>query len=253
MNACGPIFIGRVRADEGLDPPEQDPSKNRQPARGRPAESDSSQPAGRSLVVPPTAVAPRSPDPAQEVGALVMDAIADMWLGRTVDAMYITQEHNQWPFGLPRIAARLRQVVDLPGLSVTTRRNYLAISWINGPAVMPVFAELHDRLSTVVPYRAVRLYPVAVFGAALLTASEPPFGDRQFRTSWQMLHHRDLVEDPFGDELVTRGGVLGAIAGAPATAVVGWGRRRWDAVMWRTLQQLGDPSVLEAVCAPPGA
>jgi hypothetical protein len=44
-----------------------------------------------------------------------------------------------------------------------------------------VYAELRQRLGGVVSYRAVRLYPVAPFGAALLMTYQPPSDDRQFR------------------------------------------------------------------------
>jgi hypothetical protein len=164
--------------------------------------------------------------------------------------VYITQEHNKWPRTVPRIAARLRQVLALPGLSVTTRHERLSITWIGGPPADPVYAELRHRLGGVVSYRAVRLYPVAPFGAALLMTYQPPSDDRQFRDAWSLLSKRDLTDHPLDETLVGQGAVLAAIAGAPATAVVGWGRRRWDWHMWQALQQFGDSGVLEAVCAP---
>ncbi|WP_448610111.1 hypothetical protein [Geodermatophilus sp. URMC 60] len=164
--------------------------------------------------------------------------------------MYISQQHNRWPRTLPRIAARLRQVLDLPELTVSTRRDYLAISWIGGPPAEAVYAELRQRLRGVVAYRAVRLYPVAVFGAALLTGCQLPFHDQHFRATWQMLSRRDLRAEPFDDRLTAQGAVLAGIAGAPRTAVVGWGRRRRDWDMWESLQRLGDPSLLETICAP---
>ncbi len=167
--------------------------------------------------------------------------------------MYITQEHNRWPRTAPRIAARLRQVLDLPGLSVKTRRDHVTITWIGGPEAAPVFLELRDRLSGVISYRAVRLYPVAVFGAALLAECRPPFDVRQFEVAWRLLHRRDLHTDPFDDALVARGAVLAANAGAPSTAHDGWRRRRWDWEMWQSLRRLGDPGILEMIIAPAGA
>jgi hypothetical protein len=89
--------------------------------------------------------------------------------------------------------------LDLPELTVSTRRDYLAISWIDRPPAEPVYAELRRRLGGVAAYRAVRLYPVAVFGAALLSGCQPPFHDQQFRATWQMLNRRDLRPDPFND------------------------------------------------------
>ncbi len=167
--------------------------------------------------------------------------------------MYITQEHNRWPRTAPRIAARLRQVLDLPGLTVKTRGDQVTITWIGGPEETPVFLELQHRLTGVISYRALRLYPVAVFGAALLAECRQPFDDRQFRATWRLLNRRDLQTDPYDDALVSRGAVLAAIAGAPGTAHVGWGRRRWDWDMWQSLQRLRDPGILEMINAPAGA
>jgi hypothetical protein len=77
--------------------------------------------------------------------------------------MFISQQHNRWPRTLPRIAARLRQVLDLPELTMSTRRDYLAISWIGGPPAEPVYAELRRRLGDVAhPFLTLPLF-IAMF------------------------------------------------------------------------------------------
>lgn len=164
--------------------------------------------------------------------------------------MYITQTSNRWPTTTARVAARLRKVVDLPGLTVRTDRDMVTVSWVAGPAWGPVATEFAGRLRGVVRYRLVRLYPVAVVGAAFIDAWVPGADWDTFTAAWYDLDVTDLTVPPYGPHVLQRGAVLAGIAGAPTTALVGWHRRRWDAEMWRTLSRLG-PDVLAAVTAPP--
>ena len=60
----------------------------------------------------------------------------------------------------------------------------------------------------------------------------------------------EVGTEQFDDRLATPAAMLAGIVGAPRTAVVGWRRRHRDWDMWESLQRLGDPGLLETICAP---
>jgi hypothetical protein len=70
--------------------------------------------------------------------------IASGNVGWTVGTMYITQEHTRWPRTVTGVAARLRQVVDLPSLTVRTQKDRVSITWVGGPPSNPVYTEFES-------------------------------------------------------------------------------------------------------------
>lgn len=166
--------------------------------------------------------------------------------GGTLPTMYIHQEHNHWPRTPARTAARLRQVVSLPDLTVSTRGSMLSITWVEGPAEAPVFEEFRKRLNGVVWWRGVRLYRASSVGAALIHYWERSDPYLLHRT-WGHLSERDLDVKPLPNDLRTLGAVLAGLADVPPAGLVGWHRRRWDVNMWATLVRLGGPGLIETM------
>lgn len=160
--------------------------------------------------------------------------------------MYIHLEQNHWPGTPAQCAARLRRVTSPPDLTVRTQRELVAISWVEGPAEAPVFAEFGDRLKGVVSWRAVRLYRASTLGAALIHNWErkDPY---LLQRTWGHLCERDLATRPLHPELLTLGAVLAGLADVLPAALIGWHRRRRDADLWSTLVNLGGPDLLETL------
>lgn len=148
-----------------------------------------------------------------------------------------------WPRTPRRLAAALREHVELPGAQVRLRGDYIEVAWVDGPTRDAVRAEVLRSfpMTKAVGYHVRRTSSVCTWaGVYLLPEHRGLRGWTRGQRTWRHVESRDFKARPLSADERRAGEVLAGLARVPANARVGYSMRRWDTYVHNTLALWGD-------------